>query len=97
MTGAGASVSTAAVSGSMAKPGIGGKQAVLGDHQTGDLFLRCDPQADGVLQDGEDDGDDHSHIEDYGSNAQTLDAKEMEATAVKDPLFRGHAGWRRGR
>ena len=72
--------------------GIGGKQAVLGDIQTGDLFLRRDPQADGVLQDGEDDGDDHSHIEDYGSNAQALDAKEVEATAVKDPLFRGHAG-----
>ena len=65
---------------------------MLGDIQTGDFFLRRDPQADGVLQDGEDDGDDHSHIEDYGSNAQALDAKEVEATAVKDPLFRGHAG-----
>ena len=71
---------------------IGGEQAVLGDIQAGDLVLRCDPQADGVLQDGEDDGDDHSHIEDHGSNAQTLDAKEVEDTAVKAPLFRGHAG-----
>ena len=45
-----------------------------------------------MLQDGEDDGDDHSHIKDHGSNAQTLDAKEVETAAVKDPLFRGHAG-----
>ena len=67
--------------------GIGGEQAVLGDIQTGDFFLRRDPQADGVLQDGEDDGDDHSHIEDYGSNAQALDAKEVEATAVEQPPF----------
>ena len=65
---------------------------MLRDVQTGDLLLRRDPQADGVLQNGKDNGDHNCHIEDNGRHAQTLDAEEMEAAAVEHAFFRGDAG-----
>ena len=56
---------------------------LLGNIQAHQFVLRVRPQADGVLDQLEHDGDDNSHIQCHGEHAQGLYTQQAKAAAIK--------------
>ena len=69
--------------------GVSGSQAVLVDIQAVDFFFFGHTQADGLFDDGKDDGHGNQHPGSHADNAQNLNAKETEAMAVQQALTGG--------
>ena len=71
------------------KTGVGAGQAVFMDVQAVDFLLLRDAQADGFLDEGEDDEHGRQHPDQHAGQAQHLDAEKGEAVAVEDALAGG--------
>ena len=74
------------------KAGISSEQAVFAAVHADDLVLGARPQADGLFDQQENNGDDDCGPGDRCTDAQQLDSEELESAAVEDALHGGAAG-----